>query len=135
MSGMSTQETTTTVAVVTDNDEVTIDAGSEEHVCRKDVSVDRQLGPATTAMRDVAGRPITNYGTKELKMMLADKESGQVRSKISWQVGEVEKNVFRAGKVTGTGAYRLILDSDGSYLSHKQTGKSAMLKREGFTFA
>ncbi len=70
---MRTQETTTTVAAVTDNDEVMIDIESEEHACRKDFVQMGQLGPATTAMRDMAGQPIAHYGTKELEMTPGDK--------------------------------------------------------------
>ncbi len=66
-----------------------IDAGSEEHMSRKYFCVDGQLGPATTVMSDVAGRPIADYDAKELDMMLGDEESAQAWCKISWQVGEV----------------------------------------------
>ena len=48
-------------------------------------------------------RPIENYGAKELEMTIGDQESGQARCRMKWQVGDVEKNVLSAGKVTDTG--------------------------------
>ena len=124
----------TTVAAATENDELMMDSGSEEHVCRKDLCKDGKLGPATSAMRDAAGRPIKNYGTKELEMTLGDKEFGQARCRINWQVGEVEKNVLSAGKVTDAGLYRIILDSEGSFLIHKPSGNQVKFGRKGYAF-
>ena len=67
-------------------------------------------------------------------MTLGDKEFGQARCRINWQVGEVEKNVLSAGKVTDTGLYRIILDSEGSFLIHKPSGNQVKFKEKSYTF-
>ena len=67
-------------------------------------------------------------------MTIGDQESGQARCRMKWQVGDVEMNVLSAGKVTDTGLYRIILDSEGSFLIHKPSGSQVKFKEKGYTF-
>ncbi len=42
--------------------------------------------------------------------------------------------MFSAGKVTDAGLCRIILDSEGSFLIHKPSGKQVKFRRKGYTF-
>ncbi len=42
--------------------------------------------------------------------------------------------MLSAGKVTATGLYRIILDSEGSFLIHKPTGNQVKFREKGYTF-
>ena len=64
-------------------------------------------------------------------MTIGDQKSGQARCRMKWQVADVEKNVMSAGKVTDTGLDRIILDSEGSYLIHKPSGKQVQFRQNG----
>ena len=117
-------------------DELMLDCGSEEHVCRPDFCPSAVLDEPQSAMRDVAGRDIVNYGSQHVDMKMG--VTGSVaHCRVRWQVGQVEKNVLSVGKMIDSGAYRLELDSEesqGSRLIHKPSGQSIPLRRRGGTF-
>jgi hypothetical protein len=126
------------VAADTSSDMLMLDAGSEEHICRPDLCEQGSFGPLRRVMRDVAGRPIENYGAKELEMTVGQEDRGTESCRTTWQVGEVEKDVLSAGKLTDTGVYRVVPDSEGSGGSHtscKPFGKTVAIVRRGITIS
>lgn len=120
------------IGAVTEGDrasEVMLDSGSEEHVCSPALCPGPLNQPMST-MRDVAGRPVPNHGSKRLEMSIGQ-AGEEAKCQVTWQVGPVERNVLSVGKLVDTGFYRVVFDAGESYLENKVLNRRLRLTRRG----
>ena len=112
---------------------ITIDSGASETVANQETFAEYQLqsspGSRAGVKYNTAGqgqKPLENLGQIKAGLWTED---GQPRSML-FQIADVKKPLGSVSRICAMG-HRVVMDDEGSYIEHKESGNRTWLRQEG----